>query len=230
MTFKIRRSSERKFFDHGWLKTYHTFSFGSYFDPNFMGFRDLRVINEDRVEPGEGFPLHEHKNMEIVTVLLEGELTHEDSMGNKSKLRAGEVQAMSAGKGIKHSEYNLSNDPVHLLQIWILPEEQGVQPGYKNAKFPLVHNKWMLIASHDGKESSLKIHQDVQLLVATLESGKELELKTSSNRYGWLQIIEGEVAFDGELLKKGDGAAIEPNTALKLKAKSVSKLLFFDLK
>jgi redox-sensitive bicupin YhaK (pirin superfamily) len=230
MSFKIRRSSERKFFDHGWLKTYHTFSFGSYFDPNFMGFRDLRVINEDRVEPGEGFPLHEHKNMEIVTVLLEGELTHEDSMGNKSKLRAGEVQAMSAGKGIKHSEYNLSNDPVHLLQIWILPEEEGLQPGYKNAKFPLVHNKWVLIASHDGKESSLKIHQDVELLVATLESGKELELKTPSNRYGWLQIIEGEVAFDGELLKKGDGAAIEPNTSLKLKAKSASKLLFFDLK
>ena len=219
MTYKIRRSGDRGFFDHGWLKTYHTFSFASYHDPKFMGFRDLRVINEDSIAPGKGFPSHDHQDMEILTVLIEGELAHKDNMGNASVIHTGEVQGMSAGKGVIHSEYNPSETtPTHLLQIWIQPDTKGVTPRYQDAKLPSTPNQWQLIASKSGRENSLKIHQDVELSAITLESGKQAEKTLGPNRYGWLQVIDGDLSFNEDTLQAGDGVAIEPNTAVKIKA------------
>jgi redox-sensitive bicupin YhaK (pirin superfamily) len=228
MAYKIRKSGERKFYDHGWLKTYHTFSFASYYDPNFMGFRKLRVINEDRVAPGQGFPTHAHEDMEIITVVLEGELAHKDSMGHETIIHAGELQAMSAGSGISHSEYNPSkSQPVHLLQIWIEPDAKGIKPGYqRQMQLPKTPNQWTLLASKDGRDNSVKIHQDVNLYAIALEPGTKT---LPSSRYGWLQVMDGEVQIDGNTLRTGDGAAIDPNTSLTLKTISPTRLLFFDL-
>ncbi len=230
MTYHIRRSGERKYFDHGWLRTYHTFSFGSYYDPNFMGFRDLKVINEDRVEGGRGFPMHAHQDMEILSIILEGDLGHQDSMGNKSVIHANEVQAMSAGTGITHSEYNPSNVGVHFLQIWIQPDTKGLAPRYQQSKLPASANQWVLIASQDGRDNALKIHQDVWLYAISLDSGKEAEQEISSTRYGWVQVVDGEISMHGETLQAGDGAAIESATQLTFKALSPARILFFDLK
>ena len=232
MTYRIRRSHERKYFDHGWLKTYHTFSFASYDDPNFMGFRDLRVINEDRVAAGHGFPPHDHQDMEILSIILEGELAHRDSMGTESVIHANEVQAMSAGTGVTHSEYNPSDTGlVHFLQIWILPETEGTRPRYdQGAKLPTTPNQWTLLASRDGREHSLKIQQDVTLEGIFLESGKRTEKKLLPNRYGWLQVIDGELSLNEDTIHTGDGAAIEAGTHVKLKALAPSRVLFFDLK
>lgn len=230
MSYQIRRSADRKYFDHGWLKTYHTFSFGSYYDPNFMGFRDLRVINEDRVAPGHGFPPHDHKDMEIISIVLEGNLAHKDSMGTESIIHAGKVQAMSAGKGVTHSEYNPSSELVHFLQIWIEPDKKGLPPKYQETELVQASNKWILIASKTGEENSLKIEQDVKLYSISLDKGKEIEKKLPSNRYGWLHVINGEISMNEDTLHTGDAAAIHPNTHLKIKALTPSRLIFFDLK
>lgn len=230
MTFKIRRSQERKYFDHGWLKTYHTFSFGSYYDPKFMGFRNLRVINEDRVEAGHGFPAHDHKDMEILSIVLEGNLGHQDSMGTESVIHANQVQIMSAGTGITHSEYNPSNETVHFLQIWILPDQLGVTPRYQETKLPTLPNEWVLIASKNGRDKSLKIQQDIELFGLSLDVGKQVNKTLSPNRYGWIQVIDGEIAINGDTLKPGDGVAIEKNTPqIDIKALSHARILFFDL-
>jgi quercetin 2,3-dioxygenase len=229
MTYQIRRSAERGFFDHGWLKTYHTFSFASYFDPHFMGFRDLRVINEDRVEPGHGFPSHSHRDMEIVSLVLEGELAHQDSTGTKSLLQANDVQAMSAGTGVTHSEYNPSEtDRVHFLQIWILPDTQGLSPRYQQMKLPTIKDEWLLLASKGGQ--ALKIEQDVAIYVAALDKGKEIARTVASERYGWLQIMEGKLQLNEDLLLAGDGVAFQPNSHIELKALDNARALFFDLK
>ena len=182
---RVRRAEERGHFDHGWLNTYHTFSFADYHDPDFMGFRSLRVINEDRVEPGRGFGTHGHRDMEIISYVLEGELGHGDSMGTGSVIRPGEVQRMSAGTGVMHSEKNASPMPVHFLQIWILPERHGITPGYEQKAFPPSEreNRLRLVASHDGRDGSLTIHQDVDLYTTTLRDGS-VTFDFRPNRYG----------------------------------------------
>lgn len=227
MPYKIRKSTDRKYFDHGWLKTYHTFSFGEYYDPAFMGFRTLRVINEDRVAPGVGFPPHQHKDMEIISLILEGSLAHKDSMGNASTIQTNEVQVMSAGSGITHSEFNPSSQQTsHFLQIWILPDAKNLPPRYEQKKLPSSGSH--LIASKTGRDNSLIIHQDVELslLVLKPQESKQIETKT---RYGYLQVIEGELTINQEDLEAGDGVALEPQTQVTLKAKNLSRLLFFDL-
>lgn len=230
--FTIRKSDERGHADHGWLNTYHTFSFAGYHDPQQMGFRSLRVINEDRVTPGDGFPTHPHRDMEIITYVLEGMLEHKDSMGNGSIIRPGEVQRMSAGTGITHSEYNhSSSEPVHFLQIWILPDQKGVTPGYEQKSFPdeEKHNKLRLIASRDGRDGSVSIHQNANLYAAILEQDKELLYQIAPGRHVWLQVVRGAVALLGNSLHAGDAVAVSDETNLTIAAKSNSELLLFDL-
>lgn len=232
MAYRIRRSSERKYFDYGWLKTYHTFSFASYYDPEFMGFRDLRVINEDRVAPGCGFPLHKHQDMEIISLVLEGELAHRDSTGVESVLRANEVQSMSAGIGITHSEYNFSKDTlVHFLQIWIVPDSIGISPRYQQMKLPIEPSDApVLIASRSGREHSLSIQQDVEIYYLQMEKGQNMEKSVPSDRYGWLQIMEGNLKLNEDTLYAGDGVAIDPSTHMRCEAIVSSRMLYFDLK
>lgn len=228
--YQIRKSSDRKFYDHGWLKTYHTFSFADYYDPRHTGYRTLRVINEDTVSPGKGFGTHGHKNMEIITVVLEGAVAHKDSMGNEEMIRAGEIQVMSAGTGVNHSEYNPSSDkPVHLLQIWILPEKNGVPPSYSQRKLPQKPNQWILMASKNGDDDSLLINQDVNLFGLAMQAGGSVEKKLGANRYGWIQVIEGEVSMGADVLRAGDGVALPKGASFTLSAKKQAKILFFDL-
>jgi len=222
----VRKAEERGHFDHGWLDTWHTFSFADYHDPEFMGFRALRVINEDRVAPGTGFGRHGHRDMEIVTVVLEGALAHRDSMGTGATIRPGEVQRMSAGTGVLHSEMNASEVvPVHLYQIWLLPERTGITPGYEQKEFPPLDGKLQLVASHDARDGSLKIHQDVDLHRGEVDG--TLRFDFHPGRYGWLQVARGELAVNGTALKAGDGAAIEEETAIEIAGKG--ELLLFDL-
>jgi len=226
----VRKADDRGHFNHGWLDTYHTFSFADYHDPNFMGFRDLRVINEDRVQPGRGFGTHGHRDMEIITYVLEGELAHRDSMGTGSVIRPGEVQRMSAGTGVMHSEMNPSPEkPVHLLQIWILPEREGIKPGYQQKTFPETERqgRLRLVASPDGREGSLEIHQDVDLFASTLRDGKPVTHEFRPNRYGWLQVARGSVDVNGKKLNAGDGAAIEGERSIALRGNG--EVLLFDL-
>ena len=231
MTYKIRRSADRKYFDHGWLKTFHTFSFGSYYDPEFMGFRDLRVINEDRVDPGHGFPPHEHKDMEIISIVLEGELAHEDSMGTKSVIQKGDVQAMNAGEGVTHSEFNPSStEPVHFLQIWIFPNKTGINSRYSQVKLPSIKNEWVRIASKEDAEDQIKIEQDVELFSLSLEPGIKVSKELESDRYGWLQVVEGEIKFNADTLKAGDAVAIDPSSKFIIEAVEPTHLLYFNLK
>ena len=190
----IRRSGERGHFDHGWLNTYHTFSFDQYYDPRYMSFRTLRVINEDFVAPGRGFPKHGHRDMEIITYILEGALKHEDSMGNGSVIRPGDVQRMTAGTGVRHSEQNASdNERVHLLQIWILPHTVGLEPGYEQKAFTEDERRerLRLIASEDGRDGSVQVHQDVTLYASILKAGKEVEHAMDERRYAWIQVARG---------------------------------------
>jgi len=227
----VRKAEDRGHFNHGWLDTYHTFSFADYYDPNFMGFRDLRVINEDRVQPGRGFGTHGHRDMEIITYILEGELAHRDSMGTGSVIRPGEVQRMSAGTGVMHSEMNPSPEkPVHLLQIWILPEREGIKPGYEQKTFPETERqgRLRLVASPDAREGSLEIHQDVDLFASTLRDGKAVAHEFRPNRYGWLQVARGSVDVNGKKLNAGDGAAIEGERSIALRGNG--EVLLFDLK
>ncbi|MFO0962188.1 MAG: pirin family protein [Phycisphaerales bacterium] len=206
----IRRSDERGHADHGWLDTYHTFSFADYHDPAHMAFRVLRVMNEDRVAPGQGFGMHPHHDMEIVTLVLEGALEHRDSLGNGELLRPGELQRMTAGTGITHSEFNPSRtEPVHLYQIWIFPERRGLEPSYEQRAFDPVgrRNALQLVASRDGAEGSLRIHQDARIHLANLEPGKSLELEVAAGRHAWLQVLRGAATVGGHELAAGDGAS-----------------------
>jgi redox-sensitive bicupin YhaK (pirin superfamily) len=226
---RIRKADERGHFDHGWLDTYHTFSFADYYDPEFMGFRALRVINEDRVEPGRGFGTHSHRDMEIITYVLEGELEHRDSMGTGSVIHPGEVQRMSAGTGVLHSEVNPSrSNPVRLLQIWILPQRRGLKPEYEQKTFPASerNGKLRLVASHDGAEGSLKMHQDAKLFAGSLRSGDSVSYDLQPGRYAWLQVARGTVEINGQKLNAGDGAAIEDEASLELSGQDAEMLLF----
>lgn len=230
MGLTVRKSKDRGYFNHGWLQTYHTFSFSDYYDPKFMGFRTLRVINEDTVAPAQGFPLHPHKDMEILTYVIEGDLAHQDNTGSESVTREGEIQIMSAGTGIAHSEYNDSEDrPVHLLQIWILPDTQNLKPRYEQKKVTFHKGKWTLLVSPKEQEGSLVIHQDTEVYATHLEKGQEIEINLKPNRYGWLQVITGDLTADDVELSRGDGLAIEGVSTVKLKAKSPAHLLFFNL-
>jgi redox-sensitive bicupin YhaK (pirin superfamily) len=225
----IRKGGDRGHFDHGWLDTYHTFSFADYHDPANMGFRALRVINDDRVEAGRGFGTHGHRDMEIITYVLEGELSHQDSMGNGSIIRPGEVQRMSAGTGVMHSEKNASDELVHLLQIWILPERHGITPSYEQKVFPPAERdgRLRLVASHDGRDGSVTIHQDADLYTTTLRDGASVTQNLRPGRYGWVHVARGNVTVNGQPLAAGDGAAIEAEPRVTIAGDG--EVLLFDL-
>ena len=229
---RVRKSEERGTYDHGWLKTAHTFSFADYYDPEFMGFRSLRVINEDVVLPDHGFGKHPHRNMEIITYVLRGALTHSDSMGHSAPIIPGEIQYMSAGKGIFHGEANTSHDePVHLLQIWIEPSETGGEPRYEQRAIPLEkkQNRLALLVTGEKSEEAIQIKQDAKLFASILLAGKELEYSLKQDRFAWIQVARGDLSVNGTLLKAGDGAAISAETALKIAGVSDSEFLLFDL-
>ncbi len=223
---RVRKSDERGHFDHGWLDTYHTFSFADYHDPGFMGFRSLRVINEDRVQAGRGFGTHGHRDMEIISYVLEGALGHADSMGTGSVIRPGEVQRMSAGTGVMHSEKNASDELVHFLQIWILPERHGITPGYEQKAFPESEHL-QLVASQDGRDGSVTIHQDVDLYRTNLHDGASVTFDFLPNRYGWVQVTRGSMSLNGVALTAGDGAAIEQEPQVTIAGDG--EVLLFDL-
>lgn len=232
MNMQIRKSEERGHMNHGWLNAKHSFSFGGYYDDRHLGYRDLRVINEDEVAPGEGFPMHPHKSMEILTYILDGKLEHKDSMGNHGIIGPGEVQYMSAGSGVVHSEFNGSTDKlVHLLQIWILPEAQGGKPNYgqKNFKREGKINRFQTIASRDGRDDSIQIRQDATIYASILESGKSLSFKSDPKRHYWVQVARGELKLNDTELKQGDGVALDGVNALEFTTKSGSEFLLFDL-
>jgi len=226
---EIRQRNDRGHFDHGWLNTYHTFSFDRYYDPQHMGFRALRVINEDRVAPAKGFGAHPHRDMEIITYILEGALEHKDSMGTGSIIRPGEVQRMSAGTGVTHSEFNPSKtEPVHLLQIWILPEASGIKPSYEQKQFNRenMHGRLRLIAARDPVDDAVKIHQDVKLF-ATVLDGNTVKHNLLKGRYAWIQIARGTMAVNGIPLQAGDGAAISATDVVEMSGNG--EALLFDL-
>jgi redox-sensitive bicupin YhaK (pirin superfamily) len=228
----IRRANERGHFDHGWLNTYHTFSFDQYYDPRYMGFRDLRVINEDFVAAGRGFPKHGHRDMEIITYILEGALKHEDSMGNGSVIRPGDVQRMTAGTGVRHSEQNASDkESVHLLQIWILPHTVGLDPGYEQKAFTDDDRRGQLrlIASEDGRDGSVLVHQNVSLFASILNAGQEVAHTINPLRYAWIQVARGSLDVNGETADQGDGAVVVGESSLKIRAEEDAELLLFDL-
>lgn len=230
----VRRSSERGRLEAGWLKARYTFSFSSYFDPAHMGFRALRVINEDRIAPGGGFGMHPHADMEIVTYVLEGSLEHKDSLGSKGVIQAGEIQHMTAGTGIRHSEYNPSREtPVHLYQIWIEPDREGYEPSYsQTAIAPLEPGRGAqlrLIASPDGSEGSLRIRRNARVFVANISGGGGLELSLDPGRHAWVQTVQGDVVLNGHRLTESDGAAISDESKLAFSAAADSELLIFDL-
>ncbi len=228
----IRHSDERGGGDFGWLNTRHSFSFDRYYDPRFMGFRSLRAINEDWVQPAQGFPTHPHRDMEIITYILQGALEHKDSLGTGSLIRPGDGQRMSAGTGIRHSEFNRSKtDSVHLLQIWIVPDRQGHAPSYEQREFPLEEKqgKLRLIASPDGKDGSVTVHQDASLYVSLLAPGQEVKHGLDKGRYAWLQVAKGAVELNGKSLNQGDGTAISDERQLTIKGTQDSEILLFDL-
>jgi redox-sensitive bicupin YhaK (pirin superfamily) len=215
-----------------WLDSLHTFSFADYYDPAHMGFRHLRVINEDRVQPASGFPTHAHRDMEIISYVLEGELEHRDSLGNGSIIRPGDVQRMSAGTGVTHSEYNPSRtEPVHFLQIWILPEREGLAPGYEQRAFPdeAKRGRLCLVASRGGRAGSVTVHQDVDLFAALLGPGKQVGHRLGPGRHAWVQVARGAVSLNGTALAQGDGAAVSDEPGLEIQASEPSEILLFDL-
>ncbi len=227
---RVRKAEERGHFDHGWLNTYHTFSFADYHDPEFMGFRSLRVINEDRVRAGEGFGTHGHRDMEIISYVLEGALAHRDNMGHGGVIRPGDVQRMSAGTGVLHSEMNGSSDEqVHFLQIWIIPERRGIAPGYEQKRFERedLRGQLRLIASPDGSDGAVTIHQDVRLYAAVLD-GTAVEHPFAPERHGWVQVARGEVELNGVKLTAGDGASITGEKTIAVSGKD-AEILLFDL-
>jgi redox-sensitive bicupin YhaK (pirin superfamily) len=228
----VRPGNQRGSSKFEWLDSRHTFSFGDYHDPKHMGFSHLRVINEDRVVPGAGFPTHSHRDMEIITYVLEGALAHKDSTGTSSVIRVGDVQRMSAGTGISHSEYNASQSaPVHFLQIWVLPASTGLRPGYEQRSFDVQKNrgKWIPVVTQNGREGTVTAHQDMELLVALLDPGQQVNYSLKPGRHAWLQIARGGMAVNGRKLNAGDGAAISEEGALEVKALDTAELLMFDL-
>jgi len=229
----IRRAEERGAANFGWLDSRHTFSFGDYYDAKQMGFGPLRVINEDRVSPGQGFGTHGHKDMEIISYVLEGALEHKDSIGTGSVIRPGDVQVMSAGTGIRHSEFNHSKtEPVHFLQIWVVPDREGIAPRYEQKTFPDVdkRRKLRLVGSSDGRDGSVVVHQDVRLFAALLNSGEQVTHALQSGRKSWLQVVRGSVTMNGRDLDAGDGAAITGEPALVVTATvDATEILLFDL-
>jgi redox-sensitive bicupin YhaK (pirin superfamily) len=228
----VRPSAERGHFDHGWLDTYHTFSFSDYYDPEWMGFRALRVLNEDRVAPSTGFGRHGHRDMEILTLVLSGTLRHQDSLGQTALIRPGEVQRMTAGTGVLHSEVNPSPaEPVHLLQIWIVPDRRGREPGYEQRVIdpPPSPGEWRLIASGEGRDGSVTVHQDVSLSLGRLRPGDALRYDLAPGRHAWLQVTRGAVALDGLPLSAGDGAAVSDEPSLTVRAGDDAEVLLFDL-
>ena len=229
----IRKANERGLSEFNWLHSQHSFSFGGYMDPTHMGFSDLRVINEDRVVPGAGFGTHGHRDMEIISYVLEGELAHKDSMGTGSVIRPGDVQRMTAGTGVTHSEMNYSKEnPVHFLQIWLLPEAKGLKPGYEQKYFDpeKQQNQWRLIGSRDGRDGSVTIHQDVSLYSAKLDAKAETDYQLAEGRKAWLQVVRGSAQLNDETLELGDGAAIADLSSLNLVAnEDNTEVLLFDL-
>ena len=229
---QVRRGNQRGYFDHGWLNTYHTFSFSEYYDPHWTQFRSLRVMNEDVVAPGQGFGMHGHRDMEIITYVLSGQLQHRDSLGNGDILRPGELQHMTAGSGIRHSEFNPSgSEPVHLYQIWLLPDRPGLTPRYEQTRFDPqeMAGKLRLVASPDGADGSLSIHQDARLYLATIDNGAAVRHTLSAGRHGWLQALRGNVDLNGERLAAGDGAAISDLEELRIEANGPAEVMLFDL-
>ncbi|MEN9229718.1 MAG: pirin family protein [Thermostichus sp. DG02_5_bins_236] len=228
----LRKQEERGHVKIGWLDTYHSFSFGEYYDPRHMGFRALRVINDDRISPSAGFPTHGHRDMEIVTYVLEGSLEHKDSLGTGSVIRPGEIQRMTAGTGIRHSEYNHSaQESVHLLQIWLLPEQENLEPSYEQKTTGLAEhpNEFRLIASRDGRQGSVTVHQNLNLYATLIEPGHTITQRLDSKRYGWLQMARGSATLNGLPLRKGDGVAIAEEAELTLSSEEGAEVLLFDL-
>ena len=229
---EIRRSKDRGHFDHGWLDTCHSFSFGDYHDPNHMGFRSLRVINEDRVAPGGGFPTHPHHDMEIITYIVSGALEHEDSLGGHGTIRRGQIQRITAGRGVQHSEFNASqSDPVHLIQIWIRPEPKGADPSYDQQDLPGFNtpNQLHLMASPDGTNNSMTIGQDVSIYACVLETGRSLSHTLADQRHAWIQLVSGSLSLGSAQLRPGDGAAISGESRLALTSLQSAEFLLFDL-
>jgi len=228
----VRKASDRGHFDFGWLDTHHTFSFGDYFDPGQVGFRSLRVLNEDRVAPGRGFGAHPHRDMEIITYVLDGAVEHADNTGSRGVIRPGIVQRMSAGSGIVHSERNESaKDPVHFLQVWITPDRAGVPARYEDRLFPLEQrrNRLALLISPDGADGSLDIHQDAKLFSGLLDAGTRVDHSIAPGRHAWIQVARGQVTLNGVTLAQGDGAAVSQETGLAIEAISDAEVLVFDL-
>ena len=229
---RIRKAEDRGRFDLGWLQTSHTFSFGEYYDPQHNGFRSLRVMNEDVVQPGQGFGMHPHRDMEIVTIVLSGGLEHRDSLGHGEVLRPGELQRMSAGTGIRHSEFNPSEtESVHLYQIWLHPSQKGLPPSYEQRAIDPAQRagRWQLVASHDGRDGALKINQAAELWMAQLNAGTALTRDLAVDRGAWVQVLSGEVELNGQRMTAGDGAAIESEPLLSFHASHTAELLLFDL-
>lgn len=229
---KIRRAHERGHANHGWLDTHHTFSFAHYYDPEQMGFRSLRVINDDTVSPGRGFGTHGHRDMEIVSYVLEGALEHKDSMGTGSVLRPGDVQRMTAGTGVSHSEFNHSADePVHFLQIWILPERSGLTPEYEEKHFAEEEKRAQLrlIVSPDGRDGSLRLHQDASIYASILGDGETVHHDLPEGRHAWLQVAYGQLTVNGQPFATGDGVAFSDEARLTISGRSEAELLLFDL-
>jgi redox-sensitive bicupin YhaK (pirin superfamily) len=227
----IRRSNERGHAEHGWLDSYHTFSFADYHDPNWPGFRTLRVINDDLIMPGMGFGSHPHRDMEIISYVLGGALQHRDSMGNGRVIKPGEFQYMAAGTGVEHSEFNPSRtEATRLLQIWIKPDEKGVKPRYAEKNLAKAETgKLHLVASKTGRDGSMEIHQDADLLLARLDAGQSVKHSLASGRHAWVHVAEGEVSINGKKLAGGDAAAVSEESALEIAATKPSQVLLFDL-
>lgn len=227
----LRLSEDRGRADYGWLDSRHTFSFGDYYDPRQMGFRSLRVINDDQVAPGAGFPTHPHRDMEIISYVVSGALEHRDSMGNGSIIRPGDVQRMTAGAGVTHSEFNSSkSESLRFLQIWILPEERGLQPSYEQRHYgDQRHGRLKLVASRDGRDDSVRVHQDVSLYAAVLSADQQVQHDALLERHSWIQVVKGKLRVGEAELKGGDGLAISGAASLKIRALEPSELLLFDL-
>lgn len=227
---QVRKSSERGHFNHGWLDTYHSFSFADYYDPNWTHFRYLRVINQDIVQPGQGFGTHSHRDMEIITLVLRGAVTHKDSMGNQTIIRPGEIQRMTAGAGVTHSEFNCSKDePLELLQIWIFPEQKGLTPSYKQITYQPPHNRLCLLASRTQEDNAVLIHQDVKLWIGQLNDNQRIDYQLASSRHAWLQVISGKLSIKNLSLSKGDGLAVSAEDGLSIQAIEEAQFLLFDL-
>lgn len=228
----LRAASERGRSNHGWLDSAHTFSFSSYYDPRYMGFGPLRVINDDRVAPGAGFGTHGHRDMEILSYVLEGALAHKDSLGNGSVIRPGDVQRMSAGTGIQHSEFNHSStEPVHFLQIWIVPDQVGYAPGYEQKYFSAEEKRGQLrlVASRTGREGSVSLHQDAEVYAALLDGNDAVEFVLNSGRLAWIQVARGELRVDGQPLREGDGLALDEPGRVRLDGARAAEVLLFEM-